>query len=64
MQARHGQFTMLENGLIQFEVTNPAALEQTLINGKSLPADPPVQIVNHLDTLYLGRGATLLFKYP
>jgi len=54
VQAGHGQFTLLANGLIQLEVTNPAALEQTLVNGKCLPADEPVQTVNHLDTIYFG----------
>jgi len=65
VQKEHGNFKMLENGLIQFEVTNPEAIEQTLINGKNLTeSEEPVQVMNHLDTIYFGQGAMLLFKYP
>jgi hypothetical protein len=39
VRQNHGQFTMLENGLIQFEITSnvPEAYQETLINGKRLP---------------------------
>lgn len=61
--SKHGQFSMLDNGLIQFEITSDEAYDQTLINGKYLPLTEKKQIMNHLDTLYLGSGAMLLFKY-
>lgn len=54
---------MFDNGLIQFELTSDEAYDQTLINGKKLPLADKKQILNHLDTLYLGSGAMLLFKY-
>lgn len=60
----HGQFTMLPNGLIQFAATCREGIEQTLINGKHLPQDNPVQVLGHLDTVYFGPGAMLLFKFP
>ena len=61
----HGVFTMLKNGLIQFELTNPEAYDQTYINGKQfLDRENPKQILSHLDTIYVGHGAMLLFKYP
>ena len=44
---------MLENGLIQIELTNPAAAEATLINGK--PLDDNTQVLRHLDTIHFGR---------
>lgn len=55
---------MLDNGLIQFELTSKEALDQTLINGQRLPADEMKQVMNHLDKIYFGSGAMLLFKYP
>lgn len=61
--SNHGQFSMLDNGLIQFEINVSSAFDQTLINGKKLPSDHK-QILNHLDTIYFGSGAMLLFKYP
>jgi len=39
VHSKHAQFQILENGLIQFSVTNTQALENTLINGKQLSAD-------------------------
>jgi len=41
VKAGHAEFSMTENGHIQLEVTNPLALEQTLINGKCLTAEEP-----------------------
>jgi hypothetical protein len=35
-----------------------------LINGQHLPKDEMRQVLNHLDKLYFGSGAMLLFKYP
>jgi len=64
VRPQHAQFTILENGQIQVELTNPEAHGQTLINGKTLPKEKMVQILCHLDKLYLGSGAMLLFKYP
>ena len=55
---------MLDNGLIQFEITHKDAFENTLINGKMLAEDDPKQILNHLDILSFGSGQMLLFKYP
>lgn len=55
---------MLENGLIQFEIKNVKAIEQTLINGKPLDPQNPTRLMNHLDVIYFGPGAMLLFKYP
>jgi hypothetical protein len=55
---------MLENGLIQFELTAREAFDQTLINGQKLPKDEMKQVLNHLDKIYFGSGAMLLFKYP
>jgi len=37
VKANHGQCVMLENGLIEFQITNPEAYEHTAINGKKLP---------------------------
>lgn len=62
VQPKHGLFNLLDNGLIQLELGSQQAMEQTLINGKRL--NSPVQIVQHLDTIYFGQGAMLLFKYP
>lgn len=59
----HGKFSMLENGLVQFELTCPEAYDQTLINGKNMPEDHK-QVLNHLDKIFFGAGAMLLFKYP
>lgn len=61
--SNHGQFVMLDSGLIQFEMTGSSACEQTLINGKKLPSEHK-QILKHLDTIFFGSGAMLLFKYP
>ena len=58
----YGMFNLLPNGLIQLELGSQQAVEQTLINGKRM--DGPHQIVQHLDTIYFGQGAMLLFKYP
>lgn len=55
---------MLENGLIQFELTSDSAYEHTLINGKPLPQETKTQILNHMDKIYFGSTAMLLFKYP
>jgi len=55
---------LLPNGLIEFKITNRAALETTMINGKCLSEDQPKCVLNHLDTLYFGGGSMLLFKYP
>ena len=60
----HGKFSMLENGLIKFELTCMEAIDQTLINGLKLHKDNPCWIMNHLDVIYFGSGAMLLFKYP
>ena len=54
---------MFDNGLIQFEISSEEAYDQTLINGKKLPINDKKQIMNHLDTIYFGSGAMLLFKY-
>lgn len=62
VQKDHGYFTMLDNGLIQLTVGEPGH-KQTLINGEPLP-DNMSQTLNHLDTIYLGQGAMLVFKYP
>lgn len=64
VQSNHGKFEMLDNGLIQFELISNEAYEQTLINGKRLPNDDRKQVLNHLDKIYFGSGAMLLFKYP
>jgi len=57
---------MLDNGLIQFEITSNVreAYQETLINGKRLPEDDKKCVLNHLDKIYFGPGAMLLFKYP
>ena len=54
---------MFDNGLIQFELTSDDAYDQTLINGEKLPLNDRKQIMNHLDKIYFGSGAMLLFKY-
>ena len=54
---------MLDNGLIQLTVGEPGH-KQTLINGNPLPEDTMTQTLNHLDTIYLGNGAMIVFKYP
>lgn len=64
VQKNHAKFEILENGLIQMEITNESALEQTLINGKQLDPENPKQVLNHLDTIYFGSNQMLLFKYP
>lgn len=64
VQKNHGRFVMMENGLIKFELTEMNALEQTLINGEKLTEEEPFKILNHLDCIYFGTGAMLLFKYP
>jgi len=55
---------MLDNGLIQFEVNSKEAQEHTLINGQRIPQSEMRQVLNHLDKIYFGSGAMLLFKYP
>lgn len=35
-----------------------------MINGKNLPKDEMTKVLNHLDKVFLGNGAMLLFKYP
>lgn len=56
---------MLENGLIEFQITNPEAYEHTAINGKKLPKGEMKQVLNHLDTIYFdSQSALILFKYP
>ena len=60
----HGKFTMAENGLITFELTAMDAIDQTLINGERLDPENPFKVLQHLDCIYFGSGAMLLFKYP
>lgn len=64
VQKNHGKFILGENGLISFVLTSEEALENTLINGKRLDPENPVKVLSHLDVIYFGSGAMLLFKYP
>ena len=63
MHRNHGQFNILPNGLIEFQLTNPEAAMGTFVNGSLVPEEGKV-VLNHLDTIYFGSGAMLLFKYP
>ena len=62
VQKDHGFFTMLDNGLIQLTV-GESGHKQTLINGSPLPESMSATL-NHLDTIYFGQGAMIVFKYP
>mmetsp|Transcript_2220 Transcript_2220/g.3346 ORF Transcript_2220/g.3346 Transcript_2220/m.3346 type:complete len:89 (+) Transcript_2220:1376-1642(+) len=43
----HGEFQMLDNGLIQLVLTSDSAYDQTLINGKHLSKSEQAQVLHH-----------------
>jgi len=51
---QHAQFNMLDNGLIALEIKQESALKDTFINGALIAKDKNTQVLNHLDTIYLG----------
>lgn len=51
---QHAQFNMLDNGLIALEIKQESALKDTFINGVLIAEGKNTQVLNHLDTIYLG----------